>query len=113
MRPSNTVIINGPSTAASRNSIAIPAAFIVRASFQVVTTGSATAGTLQAQFSNDIITPTNWTNVGSPVTVTGAAVWGIPAIETSYNFLRLIYTDTSTGAGNGVITARINSFGVN
>lgn len=104
MRPNNSLILNAVLANANQNSKVIWANDIVRASFQLAATGTA-AGTIQIQASNDQATgtsagqfiPTNWNNVGSPVTVNGAGSYIVPEIECSYEYLRLTYTDTSGG----------------
>ncbi len=120
MRPNNVLVMNALATSASRNSSAIWSEFLVRASFQAVVTGSSSAGTLQMQGSNDypgekqgtLFTPTNWSNVGSAVTVSAPGVFLIPSTECSYEYIRVTYTDTSSGSGNGVISIRMKSIGM-
>lgn len=78
---------------------------ILRASFQFVFTGTPT-GTLQLQWSNDMSTglpanqfvPANWTNLGSSVAVAAAGIFAIPYQEFCYEYLRVLYTDGSSGA---------------
>ncbi len=112
MRPSNNELNFGtfgtpaltPVVASNQASIAQWATDIIRASFQVVATGTPT-GSIQAQASNDFayglprnqFQPTNWSNIGSSVAVTAAGAYLIPEIECSYEYLRLIYTSTATG----------------
>lgn len=79
---------------------------IVRASFQLVTTDASADGTIQVQASNDQaygapanqFQPTNWNNLGSPVTVSGLGSFLIPEFECSYEYLRLVWLSTATGA---------------
>lgn len=120
MLPNNDLIMSNLATSANQTSKIQWSQKIVRASFQIVVTGSASAGSLQLQWSNDlaignfpwIFIPTNWTNLGTSVAVSGAAVLSIPLTELSYEYLQLIYTDTSSGAGNGVLNARMKSMGL-
>lgn len=90
---------------------------IVLASFQLVATGTA-AGTIQIQASDDKaiglpanqFQPTNWNNIGTPVTVSGAGSYLVPSgTEISYEYLRLVYTDASGGSATGNISARMKS----
>lgn len=83
-------------------------------SFQFSSTGTA-AGTLQLQVSNDQapsgqalgFTPTNWSNVGTAVTVTaGPAVFLIPATELAYEYVRAVYTDSTSGTATGTVSVR-------
>lgn len=120
LRPANNPII--PATAANQNvnSQILWARDIVRISVQAVVTGSTADGTLQLQFSNDQatgakpeqFTPTNWSNLGSAVTVAAAGVFAIDETECSYEYLRLVWTDTSSGANNGNVSARSKSMGL-
>jgi hypothetical protein len=99
---------------------------IYRLSGQVVVgAGASTAGTLQLQYSNDPvssvmgtlpISATNWSNLGTAVTVAGAAVQSIlfstqPFTDVGYAWLRAVYTDTSGGTGLGKVTVNLNTQG--
>lgn len=96
---------------------------IYRLSGQVVVgAGAATAGSLQLQFSNDPadivlakspIAAVNWTNFGTAVTVSGAAVQAIlfstiPWTDVGFAWLRAVYTDSSSGAGLGLVSVNLN-----
>ncbi len=118
MLPGNVVILNPVTAAASINSGPIWATKMLRCSIQFVATGTA-AGNFQLQASNDQNTglpndnfvPSHWNNIGSPVTVSGAGSYLAPFIELSYEYLRLVYTDTSGGTASLLISARICSRG--
>lgn len=87
---------------------------------QVVFTGTPT-GTFKLQASCDpvtkadqifgsngavVYTPTNWTDiVDSPdeVVAAGSVMWSATGI-TGYNYVRVVYTDTSGGASTATIT---------
>ena len=99
---------------------------IYRLSGQVVVgAGASTAGSLQLQFSNDPpssvlsqspIAATNWSNLGSAVTISGAGVLPIlfssqPFSDVGYAWLRAVYTDSSGGAGLGLIKVNLNTQG--
>ena len=83
---------------------------------QVVFTGTPT-GSFKLQCSMDpaavaevlpkasVFQPVNWTDItGTPyaVTAAGSAVWNLQDI--GYNWLRLIYTDTSGGTSTALLT---------
>lgn len=94
---------------------------IYRLSGQVVVgAGANTAGSMQLQFSNDPdaikknpFAATNWTNFGTPVTVSGAATSPIlfstvPWTDLGFAWLRAVYTDSSSGTGLGLVTVNLN-----
>lgn len=108
---------------ATITSAAIDFRQIYRLSGQVVVgAGAATAGSLQLQYSDDPAsitlnhsppTATNWSNFGTAVTVSGAAVQSIvfstiPFTEVCYAWVRAVYTDSSSGTGLGTITVNLN-----
>ncbi len=123
VQPIKSVVGNATIT-----STAIDFRQIYRLSGQVVVgTGANTAGSLKLQFSNDPlgtgavnISPSglitgvaNWTDLGTAVTVSGAAVQAIlfstlTFTEVGYSWIRAIYTDTSSGSGAGRITVNLN-----
>lgn len=116
MRPNNNPILTAVAANSNQSSQAQWAWDMVRASFQLVATGTA-AGTIQIQASNDKsvglppnqFQPTNWSNIGSSVTVSGAGAYIVPELELSYEYVRLVYTDTSGGSATGTLSARIKS----
>ncbi len=118
MRPNTNPVFTALTAANSQASNAQWATDIVRASFQAVVTGSGAAGSFQAQASNDKafgappnqFVPTNWSNLGSSVAVAAAGIFFIPAIECSYEYLRLIYTSTATGVETVAPIADTGSF---
>lgn len=85
---------------------------------QAVFTGTPT-GTLKLQASCDPATNylpantvTNWTDIASSSTVISAAgnfMWNTP--DAMYNWVRLVYTDTSGGTSTAVLNAVINAKG--
>lgn len=94
----------------TKGSVAFWATDILRCSVQIGTTGTLN-GTIQLRVSNDIAVglpknqyqPANWSLIGTAVTVTTAGVYLIPYIETSYEYIQLLYTDSSGGTSTGVI----------
>lgn len=109
----------------SLTSAVIDARELYRIAGQVIVgAGAATAGSLQLQYSCDPIdsvniTPagvqgvTNWSNFGTAVTVSGAATQSIlfstlPFSDIGYAWIRAVYTDSSSGAGLGLVTVNLN-----
>lgn len=79
---------------------------------QGVITGTPT-GTFKLQRSGDPnsgnIFPTNWTDVpDSTEAVSGAGDFDYNVSQTQYNWVRLVYTDGSSGASTAVLNATIN-----
>ncbi len=110
MRPNNNPLLTAATATSNQNSVAQWSENIIRASFQLVSTGTA-AGTIQIEASNDQayglppnqFQPTNWSSIGSPVTVTGSpAKFLVPLIELSYEYIRLTYVSTVTGVQTAV-----------
>lgn len=115
MRVTNDLVFNAQSAGDSVNSSAVYSGYMVTASVQAVTTGTA-VGTLKLQYSNDPgsplerTVPANWSDVPSAsVAVSSAGTYAIGKLDISYNWLRLAFTYTS-GAGN-ITTAYIHGFG--
>lgn len=86
-------------------------------SIQVVFTGTPT-GTFKLQASSDPLysgppganpaEPTNWTDVtNSPYAVTAAGNYMWNVFDTMYNYVRLVYSDTSGGTSTAVLTSAI------
>lgn len=110
---SQTPIIAIPTqTAATITSAAIPVGNAFSCSLQVNSTGAA-AGTAVIQASNDHIpgdfatlqAPTNWTAItGITVTVTTAGSVLIPKFDLSYQYIRVVYTNTGTGTVQAVLS---------
>lgn len=86
-------------------------------SIHVVFTGTPT-GTFKLQGSNDPLydgppssqpaTPTNWSDIDDSsegVSAAGDFMWNVT--DAMYNWVRLIYTDGSSGASTAVITSAI------
>jgi hypothetical protein len=107
--------MNNLNSATNQNSTPQWTDTIVRASFQIVNTGTST-GSVQLQGSNDQaiglpanqFTPTNWFNIGSAVTINAAGVFSIAEQELCYEYLQLVYTVNSAGVGS--LLARMKSF---
>lgn len=103
MRQLNTNIIPSQN-AATVTTAAVNAANLLYVSVQLTATGSA-AGNLKIQVSNDYtddtnpnFAPTNFSDLsGATVTVSGAGVYLIPKTDLSYQYIRLVYTNSGTG----------------
>ncbi len=110
MRPSCEVALNAVTGSAS-SPTAIPAQFLLSCSLQVASTGL--VGTAKLQFSNDKVQgstqPTNWTDIPSAtVSVTGAGVFGIPKTDLAYEWIQVVYTNSS---GTGTLSANLHTYG--
>lgn len=111
-------------TSASINGPAMDVSNVYRMSVQYVATGAASAGTVKLQASNDKptagaqapsnpFTPTNWTDIeDSDYTVAGVGNMLIAPLSMSYMYVRVVYTDSSSGSGNGVLVANIKTTNV-
>ncbi len=101
MKSSNTrAIVDAPGFQDAA-SVAISADMVNRASMQVVATGSNAAGTVVLQVSNDAVfppnAPTNWSTIGSTITVSGPGTQLIPATNISYEWMRASFTSSEPG----------------
>lgn len=125
MRPSNSVVFNATvGSAGATISSAVMAIDIIRASFQVSVSSGSFVGTFQVQASNDIpqglppnlFTPTNWSTITSASVVASVSLTArsfmILPIETSYNYMRVAFTDASGGTANGVPVVTMNAKGL-
>jgi hypothetical protein len=109
MKYINCPAISG-SSAANITGASIDASQMCKLSAQIIAEGAA-AGTIQLQVSNDINdnfyqqTPvyTNWSNLGSPVTVSSAGATLILQQDMSYRAVRAVWT----GSGAGTIIVNI------
>lgn len=122
MRFINAAILNGANAGTSQNSLVIDASQIVSASFQIVSSSGSNAGSLQIQFSNDLSTglatdsngrlvPTNWSNLGSAVTVTGGGLQKVEIPQSSYAGYRWLRAVWTPSAGAGTITVTVFTLG--
>ena len=113
MRSTNYVAIPTQVIAAgSVNSAAIHVPNTFAISAQVIAATGGVAGTLKFQASNDspedVPTPVNWTDIASQtVAVTGVGTFLIPKFDISYEFVRVVYTASSSGT----ITVKIKALG--
>lgn len=124
MRPSNTgySIVTGANSVSS----ALWATDIIRTSVQITIGSGDVVGTFRIQGSNDLasgkyphlFTPTNWFTVGSAQTIvcsnstSGSGIFVVPSFETSYEYLRIQFTDGSGAAAVGVVNVRFAAKGL-
>jgi hypothetical protein len=126
MRPNNSIIVSGGNAStASFVSTVIYATDIVRASFQIFVSSGSANGTIQLQASNQQATgapanqfiPTQWSVVGSSTTVICSSTATIktfllPSTELSYEYLRIVFTDSVAAASPGLVNVRMKSIGL-
>lgn len=121
MRPSNILALSAidASTAGSQHSAPIPTSQILACSVQVVAVGTLT-GAVSIEASNDpdknpadpSYAPTNWVAIPSAtVTVSAAGQFLIPKTELCYEFIRIVYTKT-TSTGTPTVTVRVKELGL-
>jgi hypothetical protein len=117
----NKKIMNALPGDANQVSDILDANQLLKISAQVIVAAQAT-GSVQLQVSNDVcayggatanqFAPTNWSNLGSPVSITAAGVSLVAQQDLCYRWLRAIYTDGSAGAEDGAITVQIMALSV-
>lgn len=122
MRPYNKQISVNVLMNTSSNSSAYCLDTIFGYSIQAVYTGTPT-GTLKLQGSDDPTgdfaspanatnIPTNWSDIAGTsqaLTAAGTFLWNMS--DVGYNWVRLVYTDTSGGTSTAILNARINAKG--
>lgn len=108
MRFVNDQVLNAADASTNQTSSQVDTSYIVCSSVHAVVTGTA-VGTLKLQCSNDPNPPSNWSDVPSAsVSITGAGAFLIPKQDVSYQWVRVVFTNSS---GTGTITARLKSIG--
>lgn len=121
MKVYNKPILTSIVLSANRVSAAFQVWEMYGFSIQAVYTGTPT-GTFKLQGSADPISkntgsptqaPTNWTDIaGSSVAVTAAGDYMWNVSDAMYNFVRIVYTDGSSGSSSAVVSAVFNGKGV-
>jgi len=117
MRYLNFKPLDSITSNSSVNSNAIDMSQIVKMSAQVVAGAGTVGGTLQLQVSNDYAPNnlfsdgifTNWSNLGSAVTVTTAGSTLIAQQDMCYRALRAVWTDTAAGTQTVLVHADVPS----
>lgn len=107
MRNLSAAIIYQANAAVIANSNAIDCSQIYAVSLQASFSSSTLAGSLKLQGSNDLNTPTNWSDVAT-ASVSSGTLTLIPTTQTCYQFIRANWTPS---AGTGTITINLNSQG--
>lgn len=117
MNVANEQIITNVVMNANRVSAAIPVVNIYGYAIQATYTGTPT-GTFKLQASADKFdyanptqppVPTHWTDISGSsqaVSAAGDFMWNVTGCF--YTYVRLVYTDGSSGASTAVLNARIN-----
>lgn len=109
--PISNVVANATITSAP-----IDCSQLFKMSVQVVVAGGTATGSMQMQVSNDHSTGaqlfnnqtfTNWSNLGSPVTVTTTGSQLIAQQDVCYKAIRAVYTDGSSGSGSATISVNL------
>ncbi len=102
MRALNAPIMTAVTLGADQTSTVIYSHQMFYASAQAVVTGSNAAGNIQLQGSNDIpvgkpeaFIPTNWSTLGTAVTIAGVNIYLIPKMDICYNYIRSKFITTS------------------
>jgi hypothetical protein len=118
MQVYNKNIINGVVMNTTINSLPYDVQQIYGYAIQATFTGTPT-GSFKLQASNDPATSynnqsasqvVNWTDiVGTPYSVTAAGNYMWNVYDVMYNWVRLVYTDTSGGTSTAVLNATINA----
>jgi len=119
MRPSLDLVLNAVPANASINSAAVDIGFVLAISAQVVYSGTGMNGSLKLQVSNDIppagnlasFTPTNWTDLtGASIVLSGGPGTNlIVKTEVTYQWVRVVYTNS--GTPTGTVTVIMKSLG--
>ncbi len=112
MRPVNITALSAANVANDQASAAIVTDFVVSVSAQAVITGSTPHGTFKLQGSNDVAfspaTPTNWNDIGTPISVTTTGIYLIPSLDICYAFVRAVWLKSS---GTGAISVQVKTVG--
>ncbi len=122
MKQFNKLMINGTSTSVATSSDAIDASQIYSASVQGVVTGSASAGALKLQGSNDAPfdmnsalpvaapwAPTHWSDIASAtVAIAGATSILVPVTPICHQWLRVVTTQTAAVVQTVIVTADVS-----
>jgi len=127
MKPSNYAVWTNATLAQATTSTSTWAYGVVRASYHITISSGSCVGTFRVQGSNDqsydqggrpvgSFLPSNWVTLGSTsqlafcTTAVATIQAFIPAFETCYEHLRLVFADGSAGAAVGVVSARVKTF---
>lgn len=124
MRTFNKQIATAVAMNANYTSSAVPLKNIYMYNISANVTGTPT-GTIKLQASNDPETndtmplgvpqplPTNWADIANStftLTASGDTMWNVSQV--AYNYVRVVYTDTSGGTSTATMNIVINAKGV-
>lgn len=124
MRVFNKQVQTNTALNVNTNGPAVPLKSIFMYSVAANITGTPT-GTILLQASNDPETndvtplgtpaplPTNWStiaNTSTNVTTSGTTLWNVS--DVGYNYVRVVYTDTSSGASTATMNVVVNGKGM-
>jgi len=107
MRNLSQTILSNVNGALNQASPAINCGQIYAVSVQASFTGGTLGGTLRLMASNDLASPTNWSQIAT-ASVSAGALTMIPITQTSYQFVQVTWAPS---AGTGTMTVNINSQG--
>lgn len=122
MRTFNKQIATALALNTNRNSDYVPLKNIYLYSIMVIITGTPT-GSIKLQASNDPETndtvplsdapPVNWADIANTsVNVSAAGNTFYNVTDVAYNYVRVVYTDTSSGASTATAKIIVNAKGV-
>lgn len=120
MRTFNEKILTSIILSANRTSTFVPLKNILMFCIQAIITGTPT-GTIKLQASADpetndtipLTAPTNWVDIANSsvsVSAAGGTMWNVS--DVAYNYVRVVYTDGSSGSSTAVVTATFNGKGI-
>lgn len=124
MRSTNKVLVAAQALNVSSNSVAQQLKNIYTYSMAAIFTGTPT-GTVKLQASNDPETnalpdgtfqqpPSNWIDIANStftITASGETLWNVDAV--GYNYVRVVFTDTSGGSSTATMKLVFNGKGPN
>lgn len=121
MKITSLQLFNSEATNATVESEPFPVSHLIRYTGQVVVLDPDTNvdGSLKIQISNDTpsntsvtpFVPTNWSDLGSAVTVSAEGVTLIPITEACFLWIKAVYTDNSSGVSTATISVNLNAQG--
>ena len=105
-------IFNGITLNTSYSSLPIDTRYITMCSFQAIVGAGSSSGNLQIQVSNEPNVANNWSTLTtSQLNISAAGNVIIPYTEIAYQWIRLIYNDTSGGTGTSKLTVQMSAKG--
>lgn len=115
MRFLNEIALDHVVLNADQISDAIDASYLLACSIQAVVSSGSASGTLKLQMSNDQPlsgSPTNWSDItNATVSVSGAGVIAILITDLAYQWIRVVYSDGSSGTATSSMTVHLAAKG--